>query len=96
MSTEYPKTGGYSKVRSRGDIKQNTNERLASRMMLSQSVGSVLPERRAMNDYALQPRDVEFPTNPRNGADGTSSKVVRSGIASRGNVIHSRYLKGVL
>ena len=90
-ATAYPKRGMHTKV---SHDEPGKSERLVSRMMLCQN-GPVPAERRAMGDYALQPRAAAFDKSPRNGTDDSRETVRKSGIASRGNVIHTRYLVGM-
>ena len=95
---EYPKRGKKSLLtaKGRGPIKGdkgsrgNKSERLVSRMLLSPS-GAVPPEQRAMGWYKLQEPTLDLPSSPRRATDGQPATVVDSGIASRGNIIHTRY-----
>ncbi len=93
--TAYPKAGKHSRIRgSKGDVRPVTNERLTSRLLLS-TCCETSPEQRMTGNYAKEPRMPNHQTNPRIKVDGTRSKVTSSGIASRGNVIHGRYLVGM-
>ena len=99
---EYPKRGKTSTLTSkgRGPIKGdkgsrgNKSERLVSRMLLSPS-GAVPAEQRAMGWYKLEEPKLDFPTSPRRKVDGQPATVVDSGVASRGNIIHTRYKPGL-
>ena len=70
----------------------NKSERLMDRMLLCTHC-SVAPEMRAQGWYKVEAPSAEAPTNPRRKVDGMSNKSTQSGLASRGNVMHTRYLR---
>lgn len=95
---EYPKRGKTSSLvaKGRGPItgdkgsRGNHSERLSNRLLLS-AQGAVPPEQRALGWYKPEEPKLDHPTSPRGKVDGQVSTVVDGGVASRGNVIHSRY-----
>ena len=87
-STHYPKR------KLSNATKGGAMERLGSRMLLATKVGPVDPLQRAMGDYALESRERDLVPSPDHNVQGVKNTTTESGLASRGNVIQTRYLKG--
>ena len=94
-ATAYGKAGQHTRVADKGDNKPTGAERLSSRMLYC-TTGEVSPEQRATGNYALNPRQAKYDPSPKMKVDRKKAKVTTEGLASRGNVIHTRYLKGAL